>query len=36
MILSGFIRSLTAVPSAKNSGLLATVYLCLFSEIDVA
>jgi hypothetical protein len=35
-ILSGFIRSLTAVPSAKNYGLLAITYLCLLEAIDVA
>lgn len=28
--LSGFIKSLTAVPYAKNSGLLATVYFTRF------
>ena len=31
MTLSGLRRSLTAVPSAKNSGLLAMVYLFLLA-----
>lgn len=30
---SGFIKSLTADPSAKNSGLLTTMYLFLFYGI---
>lgn len=34
--LSGTIKSFTAVPSAKNSGLLATVYLFLFYSVEVA
>jgi hypothetical protein len=33
---SGFIKSFTAVPSAKNYGLLATVNFPLLHSIDVA
>lgn len=33
-ILSGFNKSLMAVPSAKNYGLLVTTYLFLFSGMD--
>ena len=36
MTLSGFMRSLTAVASAKNSGLLAIVYLLLLASIELA
>lgn len=35
-ILSGFNKSYIAVPYAKNSGLLAIVYLFLFSGIVIA
>lgn len=36
MTLSGFIKSAMAVPSARNYGLLATVYLGLLDFTEVA
>ena len=36
MTLSGLRRSATAVPSAKNYGLLAIVYLFLLASIELA
>jgi hypothetical protein len=35
-ILSGFIKSFIAVPSARNSGLLVTTYFSLFYFIETA
>lgn len=35
MTLSGYLKSLMAVPSAKNSGLLVIMYFFLFSGIEI-